>query len=68
MGLAAAKRYLDLANAATDPKEAAEYMRLYEEKERAVTALMKEREADRKLSEVLGAMRGWRRVAQEAGT
>ena len=41
-------------------------MRLYEDKERAVTALMKEREADRKLSEVLGAMRGWGRVAQEA--
>jgi hypothetical protein len=63
---AAAKRYLDLANAATDPKEAAEYMRQYEEKERAIAEFSKEREAERKNMEFLAAIRGWKAVAEDA--
>lgn len=62
----AAKRYLDLANASTDAKETADFLRLYEEKERALAEIYKEGEAERKCKDAMEAIRGWNQVALNA--
>jgi hypothetical protein len=62
----AAQRYLDLANASTDQKATADFLRLYEEKEKAIAELRKQTEADRKSQNALRAITSWGEVASEA--